>query len=70
MTFLRIAGAAALVALSVSAAAACDDYAEEMALAAAVKASEAEKSAAAQPATPPAPVQTAMTASQADTSRH
>lgn len=80
MRFPRILGAAALLALSVSAAAACDDYAEEMAMARAVKAAEAGKTAAAQPAqaaqptevaAPAAPpAQTAVTVSLADASRH
>jgi hypothetical protein len=50
MTFPKILGAAVLLALSVSAAAACDDYAEELAMAAAVKAEQAAKTAAQQPA--------------------
>jgi hypothetical protein len=50
MTFPKILGAAVLLALSVSAAAACDDYAEELAMAAAVKAEQAAKTATQQPA--------------------
>jgi hypothetical protein len=48
MTFPKILGAAVLLALSVSAAAACDDYAEELAMAAAVKAEQAAKTATTQ----------------------
>ena len=42
--------AAAVLALSISAAAACDDYADEMALAEAVQASKLAQPASAQPA--------------------
>ena len=63
MTFPRILGAAALLALSVSAAAACDDYAEELAMAAAVKAEAAKTAATQQPvsevAQAPAPTEVA-----------
>ena len=45
-----LTAAAAALALSISAAAACDDYAEEMALAEAMKDSKLAQSTAAQPA--------------------
>ena len=51
MTALKcLTVAAAVLALSLSAAAACDDYADEMALAEAMQASKLAQSASAQPA--------------------
>jgi hypothetical protein len=52
MTALKcLTGAAAILALSISAAVACDDYAEEMAVAEAMKASQQAQTADAQQAT-------------------
>jgi hypothetical protein len=51
MTALKcLTAATAMLAVSISAAAACDDYEEEMALAEAVQASKVAESAAPQPA--------------------